>query len=446
MSARVALLLFVSAAPLAAQQAPGALDLSLGDAARLAARQSAAALASRYDAAAALARVRQSRADLLPSLSGSMFDGQHTLNSSSFGINFPTQPGQPPFLDPDGQVIGPVRTPDYRLEASLTLFDLAAMRRVRAASSGARAADARADAAAEQAAAAAALAYLVLLRTEALVEARTADSALASDLLEIARRQLAAGVTVSLDVTRAEAQLAESRADLITARRDRDLARLDLLRRMNLPLDASVHPTDRLDGPALQEGAPERDSAVALALRARPDVRAADEADRAARDRLAAARAEYLPSVSLFGDEGYTGKSYTHLLRTYDYGLRVSVPIFDGLRRRGRTGEQSSLVQEAQVRRQDLRQQAEADVRGALLSLASEREQVAAARERLRLADQELAQARERFSTGVAGSTDVVIASVSLNRARTRLVDALTNFQRARIALASAEGAVTSLP
>lgn len=446
MSVRFALLALLAAAPLSAQQAPGTLDLTLGDAARLAARQSAAAEAARYEAAAAGARVTQSRADLLPSLSGAWSDGQFTLNSASFGLNFPTQPGQPPFLDPNGQVIGPVRLPDFRLQASVTLFDFAALRRVRAASSGALAADAQADEVAQQAAARAALAYLVLLRAAALVEARTADSALAADLLDIARRQLAAGVTVALDVTRAESQLAEARADLIAARRDRDLARLDLLRKVNLSLDAPVRATERLDGPALQVPSPDLDSAVALALGERPDVRAADQSSRAAQDRLAASRAEYLPSLSLFGNEGVTGKDYTHLLRTYDYGVRVSVPLFDGLRRRGRTGEQASLLREAQVRQHDVRQQAEADVRGALLSMASEREQVAAVRERLRLADLELAQARERFATGVAGSTDVIIASESLNRARTRLVDALTNFHAARIALAQAEGAVTALP
>jgi outer membrane protein TolC len=443
---RLGALALLAATPLAAQQAHGALELTLGDAARLAARQSAAATAARYRAAAANARVTQSRADLLPSVSGTLFDGQHTFNSASLGINFPAQPGQPPFFDPNGQVIGPVRTPDLRLQASLTLFDLAAVQRLRAASSGAEAAEADAEDVAQQAAARAAVAYLVLLRAEALVGARTADSALAADLLDIARRQLAAGVTVSLDVTRAEAQLAESRADLIAARRDRDLARLDLLRRLDLPLDAAVQAADRLDGAVLTEPPPDRDSAVALALRSRPDVRAADAADRAARDRLAAARAEYLPSLSIFGDQGYTGKSYAHLLRTYEYGLRVSVPLFDGLRRRGRTGEQASLALEAQVRDHDVRQQAEADVRAALLDLASEREQVAAARERLRLAEQELAQARERFTTGVAGSTDVVIASASLNRARTRLVDALAGFQTARVTLARAQGAVTAVP
>jgi len=428
--------------PLAAQQAEAgapALALTLGEAARLAARQSAPADQARFRAVAAEARIRLARADLLPGISGVLFDGQHTLNSAAFGISLPG-------FDPNGQVIGPVRTPDFRISGAFTLFDLAAIWRVRSAGAGARAAGADAAAVADEAGVRAAGAYVALLRAEALLEARTADSTLASDLLDIARRGAAAGVSVALDVTRAEAQLAEARSDLIGARRDRDMGRLTLRRRLGLPLDATVLLTDRLDGPALTEAAPAADSAVARAVRERPDVRAAVEGDRAAGDRLSAIRAEYLPSVGVFGDQGFAGGPYAHLLRTYSYGIRVSVPIFDGLRRSARAGEQTALLREAEARERDLRQQVEADVRGALLDVASGREQVAAGRERLRLADREYAEARERFRTGVSGNADVVQASSSLNRARTRLVDALVSFQTARVALARAQGTVTLLP
>jgi outer membrane protein TolC/DNA-binding transcriptional ArsR family regulator len=428
--------------PLAAQNAAPALaplSFTLGDAARLAARQSAPVDEARWQAEAAGERVRVARADLFPVVSGSAFDGQHTLNSSSFGI---TLPG----FDPNGQIIGPVRSPDLRVSGALTLFDLSALRRVRSAGSGARAAQAGAAVVAEDAAARAAVAYVTLLRAEALLRARTQDSSLAWDLLDIARQGAAAGVSVALDVTRAEAQLAEARSDLIGARRDRDLARLALLRRLGLPLDAAVQPTDQLDGPGLADSVPSADSAVARALRGRPDVRAAAEGTGAARDRLSAIHAEVLPSVAVFGDEGVTGLSWGHLIRTYEYGLKISVPVFDGLRRSARAGEQAALVREAEAQERDARQQAEVEVRGALLDAASGREQVAAARERLRLADQEYAEARERFRTGVSGNADVVQASSSLNRARTRLVDALANLQTARVALARAQGAVTTLP
>jgi outer membrane protein TolC len=126
--------------------------------------------------------------------------------------------------------------------------------------------------------------------------------------------------------------------------------------------------------------------------------------------------------------------------------VQLSVPVFDGLRRAGRVQEQQAVAQQAEVRRRDLELQAASDVRGALLDLASTREQVAATRERLRLAEQEVTQARERFQAGVAGNADVITASLSLTGARTLVVDALTAYQNARVALARATGTVTELP
>ena len=68
-----------------------------------------------------------------------------------------------------------------------------------------------------------------------------------------------------------------------------------------------------------------------------------------------------------------------------------------------------------------------------------------AARERVRLAEQEVSQARDRFSAGVAGNADVITASLTLNASRTQLIDAETAFQNARVALARAEGRAASL-
>jgi len=103
------------------------------------------------------------------------------------------------------------------------------------------------------------------------------------------------------------------------------------------------------------------------------------------------------------------------------------------------------VVKEAEIRRRDLEQQAQVDVRGALLDIANAREQVDAAAERLRLAEQEVAQARDRFNAGVAGNADVVNASLALTASRTLVNDAETAYQLARVSLAHAVGSVTTI-
>jgi outer membrane protein len=442
LSVLVALLAFFVRA--AEAQAPTPTRLSLGEAARLAAAQTAGVQSAQARVEQAQARVRQSRSGLFPQVEAVPNWSSHTLNSASFGFNFPSQPGQPPLLDPKGEIIGPVRLWDFRGQATQTLYNPAVRQRIKAAQSGVLAANADVSIAAEQSAMNAAAIYIRTLRSDAALQARVADSTVASELLIIARQQLQAGVGVGLDVTRAQSQLAAARAQLIAARNDRGRSRLDLLRALNLPLDTPIELTDSLASLPLP-GAADEAAAVEVAVRSRPDIRAADAQLAAAGAQLAVLKASRLPTVGLFGNDGANGTALNHLLNTYAYGVQLTWSLFEGGRREGQQQEQEAVAHDIEVRRRDLRQQVAVDVRSAFLDISSAREQVDAARERQGLAEQELSQARDRFSAGVAGSADVVTALGSLNAARTGLIDALTAYQAARVSLARAEGTVSQL-
>lgn len=424
-------------------QAPAPARLSLGEAARLAASQSAGVQGAGYRVQEAQARVTEARSAFMPQLSLTPNWTSHTVNSASFGFNFPTQPGTPPLLDPNGQIIGPVKLWDFRGNVAQTVYDPAAQQRVRSARAGVDVATADVSSAAEVAATTAAAAYVRAQRGDAAIQARLADSTLAADLLTIAREQLSAGVGVALDVTRAESQLAAARAQLIAARNDRSRARLDLLRSLNLPLDTPIELTDSLGTGAGTEGTDEA-AAIAVALQTRPELRAAQAQLALAQQQVAATRATRLPSVGVFGNDGQNG-FINHLLNTYTYGVQLTWPVFEGGRRDAQTQEQLAAVHEIEVRQRDLLQQVSADVRAAMLDLTAAREQLDVARERQRLAEQEVQQARDRFRAGVSGNADVITASISLNNARTAVIDAQTAYQSARVSLARAEGNVTQL-
>jgi outer membrane protein len=421
------------------------IPLSLGDAARLAARQSATAQGARFRADEARARVRATRADLLPQLTSYVQEAGRTFNTSTLGIDFPSEPGVPPLFDPQGQVEGPINTLDVRGRVQQNLLDFGALGRVKSAQAQARSSSADADATAEQSATVATNAYVRAMRADADLRARRADTLLATDLLRIAESQLQAGTGVGLDVTRAQAQLAATRAAFLSSLNTRDHAHLDLVRAIALPVGTDVVLTDSLSSAHSAELIPDEATLVAQALRNRPDLVAEEERVRAAKQGLSAIKAERLPSLGLVADDGVIGKNGAKLLNTYTWGLQVSVPIFDGFRREARVQEQQSVVRAAEVRQRDVEEQARADVRGALIDLSGAADQLAAATERLRLAEQELAQARDRFNAGVAGNADVVNASLALTSSRMLVNDAETLYQLARVALARATGTVTTL-
>lgn len=420
--------------------------ISLGDAARIAAHNSASSQGARIRVGEARARVTQTRSALFPNLTATGAEFRRTLNSASFGISFPTLPGQPPLFNPNGQVIPPFSNIDLRGRLAQPIFDFGAFARIRQARAAVVASSADATVASEQAGSQAALAYVRAIRAEDDVRARAQDSVLAADLVNIAQAQLQAGTGVALDVTRAQSQLAATRAELIASRGARDRARIDLARALNLPARTPLTLADSLGAMDTTGVITDERLATERALRNRPDLLAAEARIAAAQQSVSAIRAERLPSVSLVGDDGVNGLSYRHLLNTYEYGVQLSVPVFDGFQRASRIQEQQGVVREAEVQQRDIEQQAAADVSGAIIDVETAQQQVAATRDRLRLAEQEVAQARERFSAGVAGNADVITALLSLTTARTSLIDAETNYQNARVALSRAQGAVTTLP
>lgn len=429
--------------PLVAQNSTAAAgvptQLTIGDAARIAARNSAPAQTAQIRIAEAQARARQSRASLLPSLNGSASQFTRTLNTASFGFSLPG-------LNPNGQIIGPFRVLDARASVQAPLFDFGAFSRYRAANAEVKATAADATVASEKAGTDAALAYVQTLRAEGDFRARSEDSVLAVDLVNVAQAQLDAGTGIALDVTRAQAQLASTRAGLISSRAARDRSRITLARALNLPPRTPLVLADSLGRIDSSETPPDEATATERALRSRPDLRAAEARIAAAKQSVSAIRAERLPTLSVIGDDGVNGLSVHHMLHTYEYGLQVSIPILDGFRRSGRIQEQQGVVKETEVQQHEIEQQAAADVSTAILDLRAAGEQVDATREQLRLAEQEVSQARERFRAGVAGNADVITALLQLTTARTAVIDSQTNFQTARIALARAQGIVTTLP
>ena len=423
-------------------QTPAPLRLSFAEAVRRAAGEAPVVALAMLRTSEAEARVRQTRAALLPGLSVGAEWLNRSFNSKSLGITFPTIPGQPPFPE----LIGPFNNYDLRFSAAQTLFDWSSVKRVRAA--GARADGSRAEAGAtvEVAAQTAAVAYLRATRAQAVVAAREADSSIAAELVTLAEAQKAAGVSAAIDVTRARTQLVAAEGLLVVARNERDRARIDLARSLGLDPATSLALTDTLTATLGAADVPaERDSAVALALTNRPDLRAERARGAAARQAGSAIKAERLPRLEVAGDYGVNGLTVPGAIATRDVALKVSVPILDGFGREARVSEQDAVARESAVRERDLRDQIAADVDAGYLDLRSAQAQQAIAAERLQLAEDELAQSRERFKAGVAGNIEVIDAQSNLIRARDSDIDARFAAASARVTLARAAGVARTL-
>ncbi len=418
------------------QAASGVRRLTLADAARAAAGAAPAVLSAGYRVDEAAARSRQTRAGLLPSLSVSAGYFNRSATLASTGFSFP--PGLPVSLPP---LIGPYDNVDGRLRVTQTLVDLGLWQHLKADRLQVRGSEADRGAAVQAAARAASLAYLGAVRSQSLLAARQADADIAQELLTLADAQLEAGVSAPLDVTRARTQLAAARAALIVARNQRQKADIDLALALGEDAGTAYALTDTLTGDLGASAAPvDTTAALALALERRADLAAERERGLRADAERRAVAMERLPRLDVAADYGPNGKTPGSTLNTRSIAVVLSVPLLDGLRREARGAEQASLARESDVREQDLRRSIAAQVRAALLDVASGQEQHDVAVQRLALAEEELSQARERFASGVAGNIDVISAQASLNQARDAEIDARFATAAARVSLAWAAG------
>jgi outer membrane protein TolC len=423
----------VMVAPLAAQavgQAPA--ELSLLGAVQLGRHQAVTATLANLNARVAGDKAGISRSALLPQISADAAITPQTVNFEQFG--FPGAIGVTP----------PFTLYAVQFKASQMIFDAALIERLKAASDSAKVAGLDAQYAGSLAGTAAGLAYVRVLATTELVTAREADSAIAATLLAQARQFQSAGVTPVIDLTRNEVNARAVQSDLLNARNELARARLDLLRLLNLPLDASLRLTDSLgatpvDVPLVP------DEAVAFALSHRTDVTAEAGRTEVARKNLRAVNNEYLPSLGFQGQYNWAGQESDRLLGSYSLMFGVHIPVFDGLRRQRRASEQSLRLEAQQVREFDVRRQAEQEVRRALLDLATAESAVALATDRLGLATLELSQARERFDAGVVGSVETTQSQAVVVSARNALIQARASYGVARITLYQALGVLDRL-
>ncbi|MBZ5537762.1 MAG: TolC family protein [Acidobacteriia bacterium] len=391
---------------------------------------------------AAKGRSNQARAALLPNLDGQVSQSNITLNLKAQGIDFSRIPV--PGFSTIGALVGPFDRFDARAFLQQNLINFAAIRQYQAARAGYKVSTLEAEAARRDTIATVAVLYYRVLQAAAHIEATQANIRLNESLLELAVHQKDAGTGTAVDVTRAQVQLAQQRQRLLSDQVEYEDSRLRLLKTMGKDVSIEVQLADTLtvrDEPILS--IPE---ALTISNENRIELQSQAEREHAARLQLSSVKAERYPSVGFFADYGSSGLTPSDsALPTRTYGVAATLPIFDGGRREGRIAEQSARTREEAIRLTDVKQQVELEVRRALKTLESARQQVVVAEENLKLSLTELELARDRFQEGVTSNIEVVNAQTSLAQARDGRIEALYLFNLARVGLVRAVGQVEKI-
>jgi outer membrane protein len=340
-------------------------------------------------------------------------------------------------------VIGPREFYEARAFLTQNVFSLSLIQRWRAAKAGVDVAGLDAEVTKRDTMATTGLVYLETLRAIAAVDARKADVALNLELLRLATERKSAGMATSLDVTRAKVQLENVKQQLLVAENERDRSLLNLIRSMGLSFDVRLVLTDEMKLVDISDES--MVEALLVAQEHRPELKAQKNRERLAALTLSSVASERVPSIQAFGDVGLIGNQVPDALTTDSVQVLMTVPIFDGGQREARISESRSVVRQEEIRTQDVQYQVALEVRDALITISSARQQVAVAEEGLKLALIELELSRERFAVGVATNIEVTDAQTRVAQARDNLIEGLFTFNAARVSLARAKGQLENL-
>jgi outer membrane protein TolC len=428
--------IFLVAASLGLAQGPLPLSMKRAVEIALAPDGSTRAALAQESIEQAKDRVAEARAALLPNLDTTVRETRQTTNLKAYGFafNIPI----PGFSIPS--LVGPFNVFDARASAQQSVLNFSTVRKYQASKATLAATKFDNDATRSQVSDEVARAYLACLRADADRDTARANVELSEALLAQARRVQTAGTGTGIEVTRAEVQLANDRQRLIRAENDRTRAALQLLKSMGLHLDTSIEFTDKLVYKPIDPASSE--TLLEQARKVRFELKTQQQREEAARLSHSAVKSESLPSIGASADYGAIGPDVVSSRATYTLGVSLRVPVFDGGNRAARREESFSQYRQEQIRTKDVGQQIELQVRTALESLRSASAEVEASRDGLSLAENELAQARRRYDSGVATSVEVTDAQTRLQRARDNQVIALYDYNVARLDLATATGTI----
>lgn len=382
----------------------------------------AAALERNRDLAQSVARVEQARAQYritdsqrLPSLQVGANASTTSAPTDAQGF---AQPGMPARISYE----------QYSVQASVPSFELDFWGRVRNLSDAARA-QYLASVEGERAfrlslISQVAATYLAIRAGDEQIT--LAEKALNSrrEGLRIAQLRLDAGVTSTVDYDQAALLVSQAESEIAESRRVLAQNRNLLMVLTGGPVEGPL-PEGRalVDSGQMQDIQPGLPSDL---LTRRPDILAAEQQLRAANANIGAARAAFLPSISLTAAAGLISPALGSLIegdsRNHNVAAAAVLPIFDWGRRNAQLRLSKAQADEMVAAYQRTTQTAFQEVANALASRQRYAEQVSA-QQRAVEAQRRLARvARLRYDNGIAIYLEVLDAERSLFAAEQQLV------------------------
>ena len=283
-------------------------------------------------------------------------------------------------------------------------------------------------------------AYLKILADQTTVTNAQAEEASTRLSFSQASDRLQAGVGTSLDNLRAEVQYKQDQQATISAINQLAKDTIQLNRIMGLPAGQQLELTDTAPFAAL--AALPLDVAKDTAFAHRKDYLSLIAQIDVAQRELRAVKFQRLPVLAFNGYYGVLGQTEGLYHGVFAATGSLRFPIFNEAQQRGQQDQIDAQITNLRQRLASTRIDIEQQIRASMLDVNAAEQLVKVAQSNVELARQELSDERDRFTAGVDTNLPVVDAQASVTGADAQLVNALYQFNVAKLNLARNTGVV----
>ena len=410
---------------------PNIVSLTMHEAVHLALKQNPRLIAARLEALESKQTTKVARSAFLPKATVG-------LEEQMLRLNLATLIGQesPPYS------VGPYSNLQFSANFDVPIVAVSAWRAYQAEKQRENSSRDVAVAAQESIAGLVVAQYLSLLRSKATEQAVQSRIDLATVLLHLANDELTQGTGTSTDALRANVELLVEKENLVRAQAQTRAFSYGLAQVLGLKENQHIFASESLT--AADEQVPDEQQLLTDAFETRPDLLSVNALSQAAEYDRKAAESQRLPEIHFDGYWTQTGRNPAGALPAYAYQAEMKVPIFTGGRITAESRRARLAAQRVQETVTERRNEITQEIRTALSSLDSAREELQLSTEALRLATRELTESRNRFAAGVTNNIEVITAQNSLAQATDSQIGAMYDLQQAKADLSRARGRIAS--
>jgi outer membrane protein len=419
----------------AAAQSP--TSLSFDDAVAAAERAAESVAIARADVDRAQAQVSSARAGYMPTVNGSLAY-QRTLASEFDDIMFgpPPDPNAPPAENdlPFGQP----NNWRVNVQVSQPLFDGFRTREaVAAAKAGVRVSELGVKSTRAQVVLQVAQVYFDAALAQRQVEIAEITLQQAEQTFNETQLGFKQGATPEFDLVRAEVARDNQRTLVVQFRVQRDVIFVQLRRLIGMPLDRPLQLTSKLEANDLEQTVASARAAAGIAARERVAVAQAKEAVEVREASVQIAKADRLPVLSAgtdFGLVNYENQPFNSEWRTnWTLGVTLSLPIFDGFRRRAAVRSSKAELVSARAQLKQASEVADVETAQARANVEASKTQLETSVRTVQQAKRAYDIAELRFQQGASTHLELVDTRVQLEQALLNQARAARDLRVARL-------------